>query len=151
MNQHCVVVMLLQPRFDLSIKVAEERADVSISFDFKKALETIPVPMQIPALVLKRFVAMRGVELVLLLNDHSRFSIRRRAQTLNRLHSGMLMRDISSARLAGSVRNEPLIVLVTVELPVFRIPRIDMHECSARTITPTALLPRRLSMRSAIV
>jgi len=35
--------------------------------------------MQIPAFVLKRFVAMRGVELVLLLNDHSRFSLRRRA------------------------------------------------------------------------
>ena len=65
-----MIVVLLQPRLDLSIKVAEQRADVPVSFDFKETLQAVPMAVQISTLILQRLVAMSRVEFVLLLNNH---------------------------------------------------------------------------------
>lgn len=69
-DQHAVIVVLPQPWLDLRFEVPEQRADVTVSIDYEVALYAVTMTMQIAALVVQGFVAMSGVELVLLLNDH---------------------------------------------------------------------------------
>ena len=47
------------------------------------------------------------------------------------------MNRIASARVAISVRKRPRTAEVTVLAPGLRMPRIDMHRCSASTTTNT--------------
>ena len=46
---------------------------------------------------------------------------------------------MASIRVAASFRNRPRTAEVTVEVPDFFTPRMDMHRCSASTTTRTPL------------
>ena len=70
MNQHRVVIFGLEKRFDYLIEVAEQRADRSRPLDLEKTADAVPMSVQIAALVVQLFVAMRRVKLVVLLDDH---------------------------------------------------------------------------------
>jgi len=69
-DEHGVIVFCLQPWFNLAVEVAEEGADISIPLDFKKALHSVAMSMQVTAFVLQCFVTMSGVKFVLLLDNH---------------------------------------------------------------------------------
>jgi hypothetical protein len=71
-DQHSVIVVQFQPRFDFFVERAEQRADVTVSLDFKETPQAVPMSVQVAALVHQRFVAMSRVELVVFLNDHGR-------------------------------------------------------------------------------
>ena len=60
------------------------------------------------------------------------------------------MNCMASARVAGSVRNSPRTDEVTVSVPGFFTPRIDMHRCSASMTTNTPRGESTVSMASAI-
>src|ERR1039457_1515421 len=57
---------------------------------------------------------------------------------------------IASARVAWSLRNRPRTAEVTVWVPGFFTPRMDMHRCSASTTTRTPRGSSAASMASAI-
>jgi len=70
-DQHPVIVELLEPWFDPGVEVAEESADVSVTLHLEMAPQTIPMTVKISAFILQCFVSVCGVKLVLLLDDHS--------------------------------------------------------------------------------
>ena len=70
-DQHAVVVFGLEQRFDLVVKLGEQRRIRTRPFDLEKAANPVAVPMQVATLVGHFFVSMSRVELVVLLNDHS--------------------------------------------------------------------------------
>jgi len=74
-DQHAVVIVFLEPRFDASIEVSEQSADLTTSFDFKHAAQTVPVTVQIAALVLQSLIAVSRVKLVLLFDQHLNVSV----------------------------------------------------------------------------
>ena len=69
-DQHSVVVLVLQQRFDSLIEIAEQRRQVARSFDFEEARQAIAMAVDVAALVLQFFIAVRGIEFVLLLDNH---------------------------------------------------------------------------------
>ena len=71
MNQHPMVIFVLEQRFDQGIKVAEESCHVSSTLHIKEAGQSVAVAVNVAALVVQFFVPMGSVKAVLLVNDHS--------------------------------------------------------------------------------
>ena len=69
-DQHSVIVFLLEPGFDFVVEISEQGADVTVAFDFEMQLQAIAMPVDIAAFVLQRFVAVSCIKFVLLFNDH---------------------------------------------------------------------------------
>ena len=69
-DQHSVIVLLLEPWFNFVVKISKQRADVTVSFDFEMQLQAVAMPVDIAAFVLQCFVAMSCIKFVLLFDDH---------------------------------------------------------------------------------
>ena len=70
-DQHAVIVIFLEPRFDLRVEVAKKRADIAITLHLEVASHSVAMTVKIAAFILQRLISVCGVKLVLLLNDHA--------------------------------------------------------------------------------
>ena len=70
-DQHAMVVIFFQPRLNLRVEVYPKRADITITFYLKVASQSLAMTMQIPAFVQQCLIAVCGVKLLLVLNDHT--------------------------------------------------------------------------------
>lgn len=86
-DQHPMVVVFFEPRFNLRVEVAKKRADVTVTFHLEVTPQSVSVTMQIPALVLKCFITMCCIKFVLFLDDHARFLTS--FETVNTCHGQM--------------------------------------------------------------
>ena len=65
-DQHRVIVLGLEKRLDLVVELGEQRRVRPGAFDFEETGYAVPMAVQVAALVVQLFVAVSGVELVLL-------------------------------------------------------------------------------------
>jgi hypothetical protein len=70
-DQHAVIVIFLEPRFDLRVEVAKKRADIAITLHLEVASHSVAMTVKIAAFILQRLISVCGVKLVLFLNDHA--------------------------------------------------------------------------------
>ena len=69
-DQHPVIVLLPEPRFDFVIEVAKQSADITITVHLKMQLQPVAMSVDVAALVPQRFIAMGRIELVMFFDDH---------------------------------------------------------------------------------
>ena len=72
-DKHRMIVLLLEEWFDLSVKVAEESCDRTGSLYLEEATKSVSVTVKVATLVTEFFVPMRGVKLVVFLDDQDSF------------------------------------------------------------------------------
>ncbi len=70
-DQHAMIVILLEPWLNLRVKVSKERADIAVTFHLEVAPQSVAMTMKIPAFIQQCLISVRGVKLVLLLDDHA--------------------------------------------------------------------------------
>ena len=66
-----MVVIFFQPRLNLRVEVYPKRADITITFHLKVASQSLAMTMQIPAFCPPCLIAVYGVKILLVLNDHT--------------------------------------------------------------------------------
>jgi len=69
-DQHPVVIIFLEPWFDLRVKVTKQRTDISLTLHFEVAQNSITMTVQVSALIHKGFISVSCIKLILLLNHH---------------------------------------------------------------------------------